>query len=187
MARARDEVTDELERYRDATVPDVVAPGLRVLFCGINPSLASAARQCHFARAGNRFWPALHASGFTPRRLRPEENPTLLAHGLGITNVVARATRSAAELADGEYRDGVAALAAKCERFRPAWVAVLGVGAYRVGFNEPAATLGEQARRLGPSRVYVLPNPSGLNAHYTLARLTTLFRAFRELVEAAGA
>ena len=164
-------------------MPDVIGPGLRVLFCGINPSLTSAARRCHFARPGNRFWPALHVGGFTPRRLSPEESPLLLEHGIGVTNLVARATRSAAELTAGELRRGVGVLANKCRRFQPAFVAVLGVGAFRLGFEEPGATLGLQERRIAASRLYVLPNPSGLNAHYTPAQLGNLFADFRRVVE----
>ena len=171
----------DLSRYENGTVPDVIAPGLRALFCGINPSLTSARDGRHFATRGNRFWPALHAGGFTPRRLEPGENDELLSYGLGVTNLVARATRAASDLDPVEYRAGVAALEAKCVRFAPAYVAVLGVGAYRAGFGEPKASPGPQDRRLGPSRLYVLPNPSGLNAHYTPADLGRLFAEFRTL------
>lgn len=172
-----------LEAYYGKTVPDVIAPGLRVLFCGINPSLMSAARGCHFARPGNRFWPALHKSGFTSRQLSPPDNRELLDYGLGVSNIVARATRNAAELLAAEYPPGVAELTRKCRQFRPKFVAVLGVGAYRLGFGDPTATLGPQERRVGPSRLYVLPNPSGLNAHYSPAQLAKLFRAFRQYVD----
>lgn len=177
----------DLERFYGRTIPDIIAPGLRVLFCGINPSLMSAALNCHFARPGNRFWPALHASGFTPRLLKPQENERLLDHRLGVTNIVPRATRSAAELEDDEYRAGVAALERKTRRYRPAIVAVLGVGAYRTGFGEPKAKLGPQERRVGPSRLYVLPNPSGLNAHFSPKQLGQLFAGLREYAEAIEA
>jgi TDG/mug DNA glycosylase family protein len=178
MAKAAD-----LEAFYGKSIPDIIAPRLRVLFCGINPSLTSAARNCHFARPGNRFWPALHLSGFTPRQIPPAENRELLDYGLGVTNLVARATRNAGELAVDEYRAGVAALARKCQRYQPAFVAVLGIGAYRAGFQEPAAKLGPQPRQLGGARLYVLPNPSGLNAHFTPAQLGRLFAHFREHVE----
>lgn len=179
---------EELESFYNRTVPDIIGPGLRVLFCGINPSLTSAAVGCHFARPGNRFWPALHAGGFTPRKLHPSENLRLLDFGLGVTNVVARATRNAGELSPGEYRAGVQVLDRKCRRYKPRFVAVLGVGAYRTGFEDPAAKLGLQERTLGnakwPTRLYVLPNPSGLNAHFTPTALGRLFEEFREVVEA---
>jgi TDG/mug DNA glycosylase family protein len=168
-----------MERGR---VPDVIGPGLRVLFCGINPGLYSARVGRHFARPGNRFWPALHRSGFTATLLRPEEQGRLLEIGCGITNLVARETASADELDQGELRAGGRALARKVARFRPAWVAVLGVTAYRSAFGEPRAKIGSQTRRLGAARLWVLPNPSGLNAHY---QIDALARSFGELREAA--
>lgn len=173
-----------LESFYGKTIRDIVAPDLRVLFCGINPSLTSAARRCHFARPGNRFWPALHLSGFTPRLLRPQENRALLDYGLGVTNLVAGATRNAGELTPEELRRGALTLSRKCKRLRPRFVAVLGVGAYRLGFVEPAAVLGPQQRRIGDARLYVLPNPSGLNAHFTPRQLGELFGKFREHVDA---
>lgn len=160
-------------------VPDLIAPGLRVLFCGINPGLYSAATRHHFARPGNRFWPALHRSGFTNRLLAPWEERDLLALGLGITNLVARATASAAELTPAEFIAGRRRLAGKVKRFRPAWVAVLGVGAYRTGFRRPEARLGRQPERLGTAGLWVLPNPSGLNAHHQLGDLAAAFDALR--------
>ena len=169
--------------FENGTVPDVIGPGLRVLFCGINPSLSSAAHERHFATPGNRFWPALHRGGFTPRVLDPSENAALLDFGLGVTNLVARATRGANDLDAGEYAAGVAELESKCRRFEPRVVAVLGVGAYRAGFGDRKATLGPQDRTLGPSRLYVLPNPSGLNAHYTPATLGDLFADLRRFAE----
>ncbi|HEU4629215.1 MAG TPA: G/U mismatch-specific DNA glycosylase [Gemmatimonadaceae bacterium] len=164
-------------------VPDLVAPGLRVLFCGINPSLYSAATGYHFARPGNRFWPTLHRAGFTDRRLAPWEQTELLGRGYGITNVVARSTATAAELRDAELRDGGARLLAKLRRLRPAMLAVLGIGAYRAAFDRPRALLGPQPEHLGDTPVWVLPNPSGLNAHYRIDELAALFA---ELRAAAG-
>jgi TDG/mug DNA glycosylase family protein len=161
----------------------VAADGLRVLFCGINPGLMTAATGHHFARPGNRFWPVLHLSGFTPRRLDPSEQDQLPRWGLGITNVVARATARADELTPEEYREGGLLLAARTERLRPKWLAVLGVTAYRTAFGERAAQVGPQERTFGATRVWVLPNPSGLNAHWTTA---TMAEDYALLREAAG-
>ncbi|MEU4967721.1 G/U mismatch-specific DNA glycosylase [Streptomyces smyrnaeus] len=160
-------------------MPDVAAEGLRVLFCGINPGLLSAATGHHFARPGNRFWPALHASGFTPRRLLPQEEQELLAYGLGITNVVARATARADELSREELAEGGRLLAEKVARLRPNWLAVLGITAYRAAFDEPAAAVGPQQRLVGGAPVWLLPNPSGLNAHYTPPALAEEFGRLR--------
>ncbi|WNV73679.1 G/U mismatch-specific DNA glycosylase [Geodermatophilus sp. DSM 44513] len=159
---------------------DVIAPGLDVLFCGINPSLTSAARGHHFARPGNRFWPAIHLAGFTPRRLAPEEDRELLTHGLGVTNLADRPTRTAAELTAEELREGAAALDALVTRYRPRVLAVLGVTAYRAGFGRPRAVLGRQEERVGGARTWVVPNPSGLNAHYQLPDLARVYRQLRE-------
>ena len=166
------------------TVPDVIAPGLRVLFCGINPGLYTAAVGHHFARPGNRFWPALHASGFTARLLSPFEERELLELGCGITNVVARATASAAELTPADFIKGGRLLRNKVRRYRPRIVAILGVGAYRAAFAQPKAIIGEQAERIAGARVWVLPNPSGLNANYQLPDLERLFRALRLAADA---
>jgi TDG/mug DNA glycosylase family protein len=157
-------------------VPDVAAEGLRVLFCGINPGLMSAATGHHFARPGNRFWPVLHSAGFTPRLLRPDEERELLSYGLGITNVVQRASARADELSAEEYREGGRALERKVSRLRPRWLAVVGVTAYRTAFGDRSARVGPQERRIGGTRVWVLPNPSGLNANYQLPDLVKLFR-----------
>ncbi|MBA5221981.1 MULTISPECIES: G/U mismatch-specific DNA glycosylase [Streptomyces] len=170
----------ELEAARDRLVPDVVADGLAVLFCGINPGLMTAATGHHFARPGNRFWPALHLSGFTPRRLHPCEQRELLSYGLGITNVVARASARADELSAEEYREGGRLLSAKVARLRPRWLAVLGVTAYRTAFDDRKARVGPQTRTIGDTRVWVLPNPSGLNAHWTPATLAEEFGRLRE-------
>jgi len=164
------------------TVPDVIGSDLLVLFCGINPGLYTAAVGHHFARPGNRFWPALHRSGFTDRLLSPFEERELLELGLGITNVVARATASAAELTKKDFVKGGRALKAKVRRYRPRIIAILGVGAFRQAFAQPKAMIGEQRERIGAARVWVLPNPSGLNANY---QLNDLVKLFRELHKAA--
>ncbi|MEU5906812.1 G/U mismatch-specific DNA glycosylase [Micromonospora sp. NPDC047527] len=161
---------------------DVIGPGLRVLFCGFNPGLYSAAVGEHFARRGSRFWPALHRSGFTDRELRPQERDEMLRQGLGLTSLSNRATARADELTSTELVAGVTRLAVKAERHRPAWVAILGVTAYRIAFARPRAGLGPQPDQLGPARVWVLPNPSGLNAHFPLPALTTEFAALRREV-----
>jgi TDG/mug DNA glycosylase family protein len=174
---------EQLATALDRTIPDVLAPGLRVVFCGINPGVWSAAIGRHFARPGNRFWPALYASGFTARLLGPYEQEELPRYGLGLTNVVSRATARADELAPEEYRDGGRVLAAKLAEYQPRWVAVLGIGAYRTAFDRRQAQVGPQQETLSGSRVWVLPNPSGLNAHWTAA---TLAEEFARLREAAG-
>jgi double-stranded uracil-DNA glycosylase len=158
----------------------VVADGLEVLFCGINPGLMTAATGHHFARPGNRFWPVLHLSGFTPRLFKPSEQAELLSYGLGITNVVARATARADELTALEYLEGGRILSAKVERLRPKWLAVVGVTAYRAAFGDRRAGVGPQERTIGDTRVWVLPNPSGLNAHWTAATMAEEFAQLRE-------
>lgn len=162
------------------TVPDVIAPRLRVLFCGINPGLYSGATGHHFARPGNRFWRALYGGGFTGRLLFPWEERELLEYRCGVTNLVAHATASADELGAAELVAGRRRLLSKVKRYAPACVAVLGVGAYRIAFARPAATLGRQLETLGGAVLWVLPNPSGLNAHYQLADLVGLFRQMRD-------
>jgi TDG/mug DNA glycosylase family protein len=164
------------------TVPDVIAPGLRVLFCGINPGLYTAAIGHHFGRPGNRFWPVLHEAGFTPHRFAPWEEQALLPLGYGITNVVPRTTATAAELRADEIVDGGRALAEKVRGYAPRVLAVLGIGAYRTAFGVPAASVGPQDARLGTTRVWVLPNPSGLNANYQRGELVALFRTLRDAV-----
>ena len=159
---------------------DVVGPDLIVLFAGINPSIMSWERGHHFARPGNRFWRALHESGWTPRLMRPDEDGELPALGIGITNVVDRPTRAAAELSDDELRDGATALAALAERVCPRVVAVVGLGAYRVGFGRKDATVGLQEEPIGGRPAWVLPNPSGLNAHYQPPALAREFARLRE-------
>jgi TDG/mug DNA glycosylase family protein len=176
----------ELEDARSRVIPDVTGQGLRVLFSGINPGLYSAWTGHHFARPGNRFWPALHASGFTPRVLRPDEQGELVALGLGVTNVVARATARADELTRDEIRAGGELLGEKTLLLEPRWLAVLGVTAYRVAFGDPAAKVGPQEITIGRAGVWVLPNPSGLNAHYGAAALAEEFRRLREAADAGG-
>jgi double-stranded uracil-DNA glycosylase len=169
----------ELEAARGLVVADVIAPGLRVLFCGINPGLYSGATGHHFARPGNRFWPALHRSGFTPRQLAPWEEANLLEYGLGITNLVMRTTAKASELSDDELRAGGSELIARVDRHRPRWLAVLGVTAFRQAFGLPLVSVGPQPEPIGPSSVWLLPNPSGLNAHYQLPELAAEFARLR--------
>jgi TDG/mug DNA glycosylase family protein len=177
----------DLAAARNRTIPDVLPEPdtvpFEVLFCGINPSLYSAATGWHFARPGNRFWPALHLSGFTERQLAPREQHLLAANGLGITNLVARATAQASELTDAELRQGGERLAELVRERRPAIVAILGVTAYRSSFGEKKAQVGDQQRILAGANLWILPNPSGLNALWTTPRIT---EAFRELREAVG-
>lgn len=148
------------------SIPDLIAPGLRVLFCGINPGLYSAATGHHFARPGNRFWKALHAAGFTERLLSAFEEKELLKQGFGITNLVARATAGANELSNDELLAGGQQLTIKARRYRPEFIAVLGIGAYRTAFGRGQASIGRQTEMLGDCKLWVLPSPSGLNAHY---------------------
>jgi double-stranded uracil-DNA glycosylase len=167
----------------DKPLPDVIAPGLDILFCGINPSLMSAARGHHFARPGNRFWPALHLAGLTPRRLAPDEDAELLGFGLGVTNVVDRPTRTAAELTRTELRAGAEALAALVREYRPRVLAVLGITAWRVAFDRPRAVAGLQPERIGGATTWVVPNPSGLNAHAQLPDLAFSYAQLRSSQE----
>lgn len=182
MDTPRRPTRDEILAAKDKKVPDVIAPGLAVLFCGINPGLYTAAVGHHFARPGNRFWPALHAGGFTDRVLSPYEERLLLDLGYGITNLVARATATADELTPDELRRGGQQLAAKVRKLGPAWLAVVGISAYREAFARPKATLGLQDESFGDTRIWVLPNPSGLNAHYGARRLGEMFGALRAAV-----
>ncbi|RLU81184.1 G/U mismatch-specific DNA glycosylase [Streptomyces griseocarneus] len=167
-------------------VGDVIAPDLKVLFCGINPGLLSEATGHHFARPGNRFWPVLQLSGFTPRRLAPAEQEELLSYGLGITNVVARPSAKASELSDEEFREGGVVLTEKVLRLRPRWLAVVGVTAYRVAFDDKHARIGRQERTIGDTRIWVLPNPSGLNAHWPLPKMAEEFERLRAATGAEG-
>jgi double-stranded uracil-DNA glycosylase len=173
----------QLSAARGARVPDLIAPDLRVLFCGINPSLYSAVVGYHFARPGNRFWRTLHAAGFTERLLAPAQQQELLALGIGLTNVVPEASASADALGPDDYRRGAALLRRKLRRYRPRVLAFLGLGAYRLVAGEPTAQVGPQAPFAGIP-TWALPNPSGLNAHYQLEELA---RRYRELAEALRA
>lgn len=175
---ARRPTAAELDAAKERTLPDVIKPGLDVLFCGINPGLYSAATGYHFARPGNRFWPALHGAGFTPRQLRPEEQWDLLDVGLGVTNVVSRASARADELGQEELRVGGERLVELVREHEPKVLAVLGISAYRAAFGAAKAGVGEQDG-IGATRVWVLPNPSGLNAHYQLPDLVEEFRRLR--------
>jgi double-stranded uracil-DNA glycosylase len=160
-------------------VPDVIAPGLRVLFCGINPGLYSGATGHHFSRPGNRFWPTLHRSGFTPHRIHPFDERELIDYGLGITNLVNRATARADEVSDDDLRAGRRRLEAKVRRHKPRWLALCGISAYRVAFAQKKAVVGPQEGTIGGARLWLLPNPSGLNAHYQLDDLAAEFARLR--------
>jgi TDG/mug DNA glycosylase family protein len=179
----------DLEAARTRVLPDVLpheGAAFDVLFCGINPGLYSAATGCHFARPGNRFWPALHLSGFTPRLLTPGEQAEIASYALGITNVAPRPTAQAAELTADELRDGAARLVELVTRRRPRYVAIAGVTAYRTAFGRPRAAIGPQEEWLGPARVWILPNPSGLNAHWQLPSLAVAFGELRAAVGEQG-
>ena len=182
MPKATRPTTADLEAAAGRVVPDLIAPGLKVLFCGINPGLYSAAVGHHFARPGNRFWPALHKAGFTPRLLAAEEERELLALGYGITNMVSRATLRADELTSEELVDGAKIVTRKVKRYRPRFLAVVGVSSYRVAFDRPKAVVGPQSDTIGDTRLWVLPNPSGLNAHYRPQELAVVFRELHEAV-----
>ena len=171
--------TEEIRAAVGRTVPDLIAPNLQVLFCGINPSLYSAVVGHHFARPGNRFWKTLHAAGFTERVLAPFEDGMLLQQGYGLTNIVDRATARADEVDPTEFVGGYQELVSKVQRYQPKCLAVLGVGAYRTAFKRPKAVIGQQNESLGDALIWVLPNPSGLNAYYQLEGLK---RAYQELL-----
>ncbi|HEX9982006.1 MAG TPA: G/U mismatch-specific DNA glycosylase [Thermoanaerobaculia bacterium] len=169
----------ELAAAHGKTLPDIIAPGLDVLFCGINPGLYTAAVQQHFGRPGNRFWPTLHRAGFTPRLFHPSEQHELLKLGYGITNVVARATAAAAELTPEELLAGANTLMRKVLKYKPRYLAIVGIGAYRTAFERPKARLGLQDETIGDTLIWALPNPSGLNANYQPAALVELFAELR--------
>lgn len=169
----------ELEAARGRSIPDLIGPNLRVLFVGINPGLYSGATGRHFARPGNRFWPTIHRSGFTPRQLAPDEGDELIRLGIGITNLVNRTTATAAELGDDELRAGARRLRETVARHRPRTVAILAVSGYRIAFDRPKAPIGRQAADLEGAQLWVLPNPSGLNASYQLPELIRLYGELR--------
>jgi TDG/mug DNA glycosylase family protein len=173
----------ELESFRNVAVPDLLGPGLRLLFVGINPGLWTAATQTHFAHPGNRFYPALRRAGIIDRPLNPAAGLTeddqryLVARGLGITNLVNRATARADELRPAELRAGRLRLTEVVSRHRPRVVAVAGITAYRTAFHRPRAHGGEQPESLAGAALWVVPNPSGLNAHATLDSLAEAYAA----------
>ncbi|MER3432684.1 MAG: G/U mismatch-specific DNA glycosylase [Leptolyngbya sp. ERB_1_1] len=170
----------EVHAAYNQTLPDIIAPNLKILFSGINPSLYSAAVEHHFARPGNRFWKAIHLAGFTDRLLSPFEDQTLLDRGFGLTNLAARATARADELTAEDLSIGHQSLAAKIEQYQPKYLAMLGVSAYRSAFNQPKARMGLQKEPLFHTKIWVLPNPSGLNAHYQLKDLAEVYRELYE-------
>ena len=161
----------------EQALADLVGPDLRVLFCGINPGTLSGELGLHFARRGNRFWRLLCAGGFTETVLSPAEQSILPALGLGITNLVPRVTAAASEVTSAELRDGAAVLEAKAEMLQPRCVAVLGLQAYRTAFSRPGAAIGPQPEPLGGARLWLLPNPSGLQAHYQIPEMTEMYKA----------
>ncbi|CAN5794495.1 G/U mismatch-specific DNA glycosylase [soil metagenome] len=177
--RPRRPSDEELAAARGKPVPDLVEPGLKVLFVGINPSLWSAAIGYHFGNSNNRLWPTLRAAGFTPRRFLPTDAPELLELGYGITNFVNRATATAAEIGDDELRGGAPELVARIARLRPRSVAFLGLTAYRTAFTRRRAAVGPQPEPVGGTPAWLLPNPSGLNAHYQLPDLARLYGQLR--------
>jgi double-stranded uracil-DNA glycosylase len=177
---ARRPTAAEIAAAKGRTIPDLIAPGLSILFCGINPGLYSAAVGRHFARPGNRFWTTLHRSGITARVLLPTQSAALLESKCGITDLVARSTAKAEELSREELVDGQRHLVAKVKRYKPCCLAILGISAYRTAFQKPAALIGEQPERIGTTAVWVLPNPSGLNAHYPPLKLVEEFRRLRD-------
>lgn len=172
----------ELLAAVDKTISDVIDPDLKVLFCGINPGLHSGATGHHFARPGNRFWKVLHTAGFTPRIFAPSEERELLSLGYGITNVASRTTARADELSTEEIIAGGVILRKKVLQFEPQMLAVLGIGAYRTAFAQPKAVLGLQNETIGNTRIWVLPNPSGLNANYQLNDLVRVFDELRQRI-----
>jgi TDG/mug DNA glycosylase family protein len=176
----------DLQAAYGCVIPDLVGPGMRILLVGINPSLYSAWSARHFARPGNRLWRTLFEAGFTDRLLAPDDTAAITAAGLGITNLVARATARADELHDGEIRDGLAAVAGLVRQARPAYVAFLGVSAYRVAFDRRRAVVGPQPEPFHGVSVWVLPNPSGLNAHYQQPALTAAYAELHRRVRRVG-
>ena len=178
----KDKFKPTKEDLRDAinrTTEDLIDENLKVLFCGINPGMWSGATGFHFAKPGNRFWKTLHLAGFTDRILHPSEEHELLENGYGITSFCKRTTARADELTREEYVEGGKTLVKKINRFKPQNLAVLGIGAYRTAFRKPKAQLGRQAETIGTTKIWLLPNPSGLNAHYQLKDLAELFSEVR--------
>lgn len=168
------------------TVPDLLRPGLDCVFVGINPGLYSGAVGHHFAGPGNGFWPAMFAGGFTPRLFTAFDEAALLDDNYGITNLVARTTATADQLSKDEIREGGAQLRDKAERFAPRFIAMVGLTSFRIAFARPKAVIGSQPERLGPSQVWLLPNPSGLNTHHPPAVMAQLFRELHAAVRPPG-
>lgn len=173
---------EDLRDARRRATEDLIDYNLKVLFCGINPGIWSGATGFHFAKPGNRFWKVLHLAGFTDRQLHPSEEHELLERGYGITSFVKRATARADELTTEEFIEGGKILVKKIEKYKPQNLAVLGIGAYRAAFNKPKAKLGLQDEKIGGANVWLLPNPSGLNAHYQVNDLAALFSELRPFV-----
>ncbi len=180
---ARKPTKQELEDAVDLTIEDIIAPNLKVLFCGINPGLYSGATGLHFARPGNRFWKVLFGSGFTNRLLDPSEEADLLDSGYGITCFVSRTTARGDELSEAEFIEGGKILLEKLELYKPKMLAVLGLGAYRTAFERPRAKVGLQDETFGNTRIWLLPNPSGLNANYQLADFIQLFGEMKNAID----
>jgi TDG/mug DNA glycosylase family protein len=170
----------DMSDARNRTVPDIIASGLDIMFVGINPGLWSGALGYHFAKPGNRFWRAIHAAGLVPELFTPERQRELLSHGIGLTNLVSRTTAVASEVSDDELRAGARLLEVKVAHFRPGKVAFLGLSAYRIAFGRPKASVGRQEASVGGAETWVLPNPSGLNAHYQLPELALAYAALRD-------
>jgi len=187
MRRPFKPTKEQIRAARGKSVPDVIAPGLKVLFCGINPGLYTAAVGHHFARPGNRFWPKLHLAGFTPKQLSPFDEEQLLGYGYGIVNIVEHATARADELTAEDLTRGGAALEEKVRIFKPCFCAILGLGAYRLAFRHPKASPGLRSEKLGGvASTWVLPNPSGLNANYQIEDLVRMLKDLREAVIESG-
>ncbi len=174
---------EELQKASTKTLTDLLGPDMKVLFVGINPGLFTAYSGFPYAHPANRFWPTIYAAGFTPRLLQPSEYKTMLEYGYGMTNVVARASANANELTKAEYVEGGKILIEKVLKYQPDWVAFVGIQAYRAAFNKPKAHVGKQEDMIGDSKIWVLPSPSGLNAHYRPADFARVFRELREAVK----
>ena len=186
MSEIRKPTKEEIAAAYGKTLPDVIARDLDVLFCGINPGLYTASVGHHFGRPGNRFWPVLHRAGFTPRLLHPSEQRDLLRYGYGITNLVARATTAADELTAEELQAGAKVLERKVKRYAPRVLAIVGIGAYRTAFGKPRAKIGLQPESIGSTALWILLNPSGLNANYTPSQLVDVFRELRVWIQQKG-
>ncbi|AKD05073.1 G/U mismatch-specific DNA glycosylase [Pontibacter korlensis] len=183
MLSTKSPTKEELDAATGKTVSDILVPDLKVLFCGINPGLYTAVKGHHFARPGNRFWPTLHAAGFTPELYQPHQERDLVQLGYGITNIVSRATANAAELSKAELIEGGITLVEKVILYQPRVLALLGLSAYRIAFGKATADIGLQEQTIGQTRLWVLPNPSGLNAHFPPKKLATVYSELRDFVD----